>query len=177
VDQGPRELTSFSEEMRRHRVLPSSRVLMSAVREADARIAEALAIAIGKPIFVLKRLRMANGEPMGVQTAHIPLDMVPGLETENLENSSLYQILQSRYNLLPARARETYLAIRATAPLAKLLGVTSGAAVFDVARVTFLPNGKPFEFVQSTIRGDRYSIILELAADRIPQAVRQDRTQ
>jgi hypothetical protein len=42
--------------------------------------------------------------------------------------------------------------------------------------VTFLPNGKPFEFVQSTIRGDRYNIILELAADRAPQAVRQDRT-
>jgi GntR family transcriptional regulator len=177
MDQGPRELTSFSEEMRRHRVSPSSRVLMSAVREADARIAEALAIAIGKPIFVLKRLRMANGEPMGVQTAHIPLHMVPGLETENLENLSLYQILRSRYNLLPARARETYFAIRAKAALAQLLGVTSGAAVFDVVRVTFLPNGKPFEFVQSTIRGDRYSIILELATDRIPQAVRQDRTQ
>jgi GntR family transcriptional regulator len=176
VDQGPRELTSFSEEMRRHRVSPSSRVLMSAVRKADVRISEALAISIGKPLFVLKRLRMADGEPMGVQTAHIPLDMVPGLEKENLENLSLYQILQSRYNLQPARARETYFAIRAKADLAKLLGVASGSAVFDVERVTFLPNGKPFEFVQSTIRGDRYSIILELAADRAPQAVRQDRT-
>jgi GntR family transcriptional regulator len=177
VDQGPRELTSFSEEMRRHRVSPSSRVLESVVREADVRIAEALEIPIGKQVFLLKRLRMADGEPMGVQTAHIPLDLVPGLESKNLENVSLYQILQTSYGLQPARARETYFAVRAKSAVAHLLGISAGSAVFDVERVTFLPNGKPFEFVQSTIRGDRYNIILDLAANRVPQAVRQDRAR
>ena len=28
--------------------------------------------------------------------------------------------------------------------------------------MTLLPNGKPFEFVQSVVRGDRYAIVLDL---------------
>jgi GntR family transcriptional regulator len=174
VDQGPHELTSFSEEMRRRRASPTSRVLEGAVRKAEGRVAEALEVAIGEPVFVLKRLRLADGEPMSVQTAHILLNLVPGLEKEELENQSLYQVLQARYGLQPARARETYFAVRAKAPAARLLGIAAGSAVFDVERITFLPNGKPFEFVQSTVRGDRYNIILELAADRVPQAVRRE---
>lgn len=174
VGQGPRELTSFTEEMRRHRLAPSSRVLARSVRKAEDRIAEALEIASGSQIFTLKRLRLADGEPMGVQSAYIPLDLVPGLEKEELENKSLYEALQSRYGLEPARARESYFAVRAKGPVAQLLDVPAGSAVFEVERITFLTNGKPFEFVQSTMRGDRYNIILELAADRTPQAIRHN---
>jgi hypothetical protein len=31
-----------------------------------------------------------------------------------------------------------------------------------VERVTQLPNERPFEFVESVVRGDRYSIVLDL---------------
>jgi hypothetical protein len=31
-----------------------------------------------------------------------------------------------------------------------------------VERVTLLPNERPFEFVQSVVRGDRYTIVLDL---------------
>ena len=34
--------------------------------------------------------------------------------------------------------------------------------VFSVERVTLLPNERPFEFVQSVVRGDRYTIVLDL---------------
>jgi GntR family transcriptional regulator len=54
------------------------------------------------------------------------------------------------------------MAATAEASVTKLLGIRTGAAVFRAERVTFLPNDKPFEFVQSIIRGDRYSIVLDL---------------
>jgi GntR family transcriptional regulator len=171
LDQGPRELTSFSEEIRRHRLTPTSRVVESMVQKAEGRVAESLGAG---QVFMLKRLRMADGEPMGLQTAHIPLNLVPGLEKENLENVSLYHILQSRYGLYPARARETYFAVKAKPPVARLLGIPSGSPVFDVERITYQTNGKPFEFVQSYMRGDRYNVILDLLATRVPQAVRED---
>jgi GntR family transcriptional regulator len=177
VDQGPRELTSFSDEVRRRRLVPTSRVIESTVHKAGRRIAEALEIPLDKPVFVLKRLRMASGEIMGFQSAHIPLDLIPGVESTNFENISLYQLLQSRYGLQPSRARETYFAVRAQPKVARLLGVRPGSPVFDVERITFLANGKPFEFVQSAMRGDRYNVILELVANRVPQAMREDGTQ
>jgi GntR family transcriptional regulator len=159
-DEGPRELTSFTEEMRRHALSPTSRILFQRVAEADARAASALRLSPKSRVFVLKRVRLADGEPISVQTAHIPSALVPGLRLDG--DSSLYEVLQSRYQLHPVRARETYTAAAATAAMAELLGVPAGSPVFSVERVTLLPNEKPFEFVQSTIRGDKYSIVLDL---------------
>ena len=171
-DEGPRELTSFTEEMRRHDLAASSRVLGQYVVEADARVADALLLPPHSPIFVLKRVRLAGGEPMSVQTAHIPAAFVPGLEVT--EDISLYEVLQTRYHLYAARARETYFAAAAEAEAAELLGVPAGSPVFTVERVTLLPNERPFEFVQSVVRGDRYTIVLDLvkpgATTGAPQA-------
>ncbi len=164
LDQGPRDLTSFSEEMRRHRLTAASRVIERAVTPANPRVIEALELRDSQPVFVLKRLRMADGEPMGIQTAHLPLALVPELAGKDLENVSLYEVLLAQYGLEPASARETYRAVAADASAAQLLGIAPASPVFSVERVTRLAGGKPFEFVQSVIRGDRYDIILELTA-------------
>ncbi len=159
-DEGPRELTSFTEEMRRHDLASTSRILGQSVMEADARVSNALLLPLHAPVFVLKRVRLAAGEPMSVQTAHIPAAFVPGLQVT--ENLSLYLVLQTRYQLYAARARETYFATVAEAPAVELLGIPAGSPVFSVERVTLLPDERPFEFVQSVVRGDRYTIVLDL---------------
>src|SRR6476620_1679908 len=92
--QGPRELMSFTEEMRAHRLAPESSVLEQRVARADAEVAAALGIAEGDEVFVLTRLRMAEGEPMGVQIAHIPVAIAPGLPLESFDGVSLYSLLQ-----------------------------------------------------------------------------------
>jgi GntR family transcriptional regulator len=159
-DEGPRDLTSFTEEMRRHDVVASSTILSQGIVEADAHIAHALGLAARSAVFVLKRVRLAGGEPVSLQTAHIPAEFVSGLVVD--EGASLYEVLQNRYDLYPARARETYLVAAADRSTADLLGIPEGSPVFAVERVTMLPNERPFEFVQSVVRGDRYSIVLEL---------------
>src|SRR4051812_6434072 len=160
--EGPRQLTSFTEEMHDHRLDPASRVLDRFAAPADAVIAEALEVAEGDRVVILRRLRLADGEPMGIQTAHIPLALAPGLPDDAIENVSLYSVLQSRYGIRPVTARETYLAVLADAPDAELLQIASGAPVFAAERVTTAENGKPFEFVRSIMRGDRYRIVLNL---------------
>jgi GntR family transcriptional regulator len=159
-DEGPRELTSFTEEMRRHDLVAKSRILSQTIVEAEAKVADALRIPVKSPVFVLRRVRLAGGEPMSVQTAHIPGALVPGLEIA--EQDSLYELLQTRFHLYAARARETYFAALAQSQAAELLGVAVGSPVFAVERVTMLPNEKPFEFVQSIVRGDLYKIVLDL---------------
>lgn len=171
--QGPRELTSFSEEMRRHHLTASSRILEFFETGGSDRVAEALQISAGEQVFVLKRLRLADAEPMAIQTAHIPSRLVPGLAEADLENASVYEVLSSRYALYAASAREIYSAVSVTPAPAELLRVPSGSPVLAVERITYLASGKPLEFVQSLIRGDRYNIILELEANRIPQAIRR----
>ena len=159
-DEGPRQLTSFSEEMKGHSMVASSRILGQTVERADSQLARALDLQPNAPVIVIRRLRLASGQPVTIQKAHIPKSLAPGLQVA--EDASLYDVLQRIYHLYPARARETYMVGKADRAAAKLLGIQPGAPVFQAERVTFLPNGKPFEFVQSTIRGDRYSIVLDL---------------
>ena len=159
-DEGPRELTSFTEEMRRHNLVAASRVLAQFEAEADARVAVALRLPAKSLVLVLKRLRLAGTEPLGVQIAHIPAALVPGLHVA--DGMSLYEVLQTQYHLYPAKARETYVAALADSSTAQLLGIPTGSPVFGVERVTLAHNERPFEFVQSTVRGDRYSIVLDL---------------
>lgn len=159
-DEGPRELTSFTEEMRRHSLTATSRILGQVETEADARVAAALHLPAGSHVVVIRRLRLAGNEPMALQTAHIPANFVPGLQLT--AEMSLYEVLQEKYRLYPARARETYVAALADAATAALLNIPAGAPIFSVERVTLMPNERPFEFVQSKVRADRYSIVLEL---------------
>ncbi len=173
LDQGPRELMSFSEEMRRHRLTPSSRVLEQMLVKAEGCVAEALKVHPGEPVFLLKRLRMADGEALGIQTAHVPMALAPGIDKENFDEASLYDVLQNRFGMQPARARESYLAVAADPVAAELLGIPPGSPVFAAERVSYVQGDKPLEFVQSVMRGDRYSIVLELVANRVPQARRE----
>jgi GntR family transcriptional regulator, N-acetylglucosamine utilization regulator len=164
LSQGPRELTSFTEEMRRHNLTADSRVLNQSVREADEAAAGALQITAGDAVFVLTRLRLADGEPMGVQIAHIPARLVPGLVDEPFEGGSLYETLQSRYGLQAARARETHFALLAPVEYAELLGIAAGSPALGAERIAYLSSGEPLEYVESIMRGDRYRIVLDLVS-------------
>src|ERR1035437_8785957 len=78
-DEGPRELTSFTEEMCRHDLTAASRILSQSVVEADARVSDALLLPSHAPIFVLKRVRLPASALMSVQSAPTPAAFVPGL--------------------------------------------------------------------------------------------------
>jgi GntR family transcriptional regulator len=160
--QGPRELMGFSEEMARHQVAAGSRVLRKEVAVADPAVAENLKLLPAAEILLLERLRFANGEPVGIQTAHIPLSLAPGIADVDFENASLYDILEARYGLQPASASEQYQASAADARSAELLRIPAGASVFAAERVTVSPSGQPIEFTRSVMRGDRYRIVLNL---------------
>ncbi|HZS05483.1 MAG TPA: GntR family transcriptional regulator [Blastocatellia bacterium] len=160
--QGPRELTSFSAEMRRRGQAPTSRVLKQDVVKAEADVAAKLQIAEGSLVVRLKRLRLADGEPLGIQTAYLPLELAPRLAKEDFTSASLYEVLERKYGLLPARAQETHYAVLLERDEARLLKVTAGSPALSAERVTFLAGGRPLELTYSIMRGDRYKIVLDL---------------
>ncbi len=166
LEQGPRELTGFTEEMRRHGLAACSRVLEWGVMPAGAVLADRLGIDAPSQVYFLKRLRIADGEPMGVQTAYVPLELAPGLPGEPMEDASLYEVIERRYGRRPSRAREIHSAVLAEGEDAELLGVPAGTPALAAERITYLETGRPLEYVQSVMRGDRYRVILDLVKER-----------
>jgi GntR family transcriptional regulator len=160
-------MTSFTDEMRRRGHHPTSKVLKQDVIKADADIAEKLLVAEGSQIMRLKRLRLADGEPMGIQTAYLSLALAPQLAQEDFTDASLYEALERKYGLWPARAQETYVAVLVDQAEAKLLKVAVASPALSAERVSYLTSGQPLELTYSIMRGDRYQIVLDLTRHQL----------
>ena len=162
LEEGPRELTSFTGEMRGRGRIATSRVIAQAIVGAPADIASRLDIAAGAPVFRLQRRRLADDEPMGLQTAYIPLALVPDIDRLSFTEASLYEVLASTYSLRPASAREAHMAVPVPEDAALLLQVPAGSPALSAERLTLMADGSPLEFVHSIMRGDRYKVVLDL---------------
>jgi GntR family transcriptional regulator len=159
---GPRLLSSFTEEMRDSGLGAASRVLEQKLAPADDQVADKLSVPHATEVFVLRRLRLAGGEPMGLQTAFIPGNLVPGILEFQFEAASLYETLEERYGLAPDHASQKHFAIAVDREQADLLGVPEGSPALGGERLTFLHGGRPLELTYSLMRGDRYQIQLKL---------------
>ena len=162
LEEGPRKLTSFTAEMREHGLVATSQVLDKAVIAAPADVAAKLGIMTTDRVFRLRRLRLADGVPLGVQTAYLPMAMLPGIDDVQFTDLSLYGLLESRYDLHPVAAKETLIAVVVDSEEANLLRVPPGSPALAAERITFLPQGQPLEYAQSIMRGDRYKVVLDL---------------
>ena len=91
-------MTSFSEDMRRRGMVPSSRTLSLTRELAGARLGRFLRVSPGDEVVVVKRLRLADGVSMAIETLHIPAAIVPGVTPKELEGS-FYELLQRKYGV------------------------------------------------------------------------------
>lgn len=156
IDQQLRTLTSFSQDVRSRGGHSTSRVLEAREMAASAELAAALQVAIGAPVWMLSRLRLADGVPMAVETTNLPQALCPDLLRHDFSAESLYQVLRSDYDIQPAQADQVIEAALASPREAELLELTLPAAVLRMQRLTRDGAGQPIEFVHSTYRSDRY---------------------
>ncbi len=73
------QLTSYTEDMRAQGLEPTSQLLDIGYITADDRLAELLDIAAGGRVLRIERLRMANAEPMAIETTHLSAKRFPAL--------------------------------------------------------------------------------------------------
>jgi DNA-binding GntR family transcriptional regulator len=116
----------------------------------------------GDQVILLKRLRLADGEPVAVETDYLPAALCHGLLKEKLAGRSLYDVLTKNYNIVPTRAEQEIEAMACPAAEAKLLNIHKGSPVLHIHRTTFNRDGRPFEQVESFYRGDKYIFHAEL---------------
>jgi GntR family transcriptional regulator len=155
-------LVGFTEDIASRGQKPGAHVLAFEAVTPPAAVAQELRLQEGERAIVLKRLRLADGVPMAVETVHAPEKLCPGILEENLEDHSFYDLLRRRYGIEPARAAQSWQAVACPRADARLLGVRTGSPVLQIGRTTFETSGRPFEHLQSFFRGDRYVYVAEL---------------
>jgi GntR family transcriptional regulator len=155
-------ITSFSDDMRRRGMIPGSRTLSMTKILAGARLGRSLNVSPSEEIVVVKRLRLADGESMAIETLHIPEALVPGLTPKSL-TGSFYDLLRDHYGVQIVEGIQAIEPTVTNEEESEVLGVPLHSPAFLFERTSRDDAGRTVEFVQSVYRGDRYRIVTELS--------------
>ena len=156
------ELTSYTEGMRAHGLHPLTKILDIGYVTADEELAALLGIRAGGRALRIHRLRLADGEPMSIDTSHLPARRFPGLRKQLERQLSLYETLRLAYGIQLTEAEETIETVLADPHDARLLGVDPGLPLLLLSRHAYDVTGRPVEWAQSWYRGDRYKFVTRL---------------
>ncbi len=156
------DVSSFSDDMRRRGLVPASRTLDLRAVPAGARLGRMLHVSPAEQVLSIKRLRLADGEPMAIELLNVRASLVPGLTGEDLEQSSFYDLLASRYQVEIVAGTQTVEPTVTNDEESAALGVPLHSPALLFERVTRTIAGDVVEFTTSTYRGDRYRLVTEL---------------
>jgi GntR family transcriptional regulator len=153
-------LTSFTEDMRARGLKPSSRLLAREQHPAGEHMARQLQLAPGAPVVRVERLRLADGAPLAVEQATLPLDRFPDAATADLGANSLFELLEQRWGARPADADQRILAVALAQADAERLAVPAGHPGLRFETLARDADGAPIYHAVSLFRADRYEIEL-----------------
>ncbi len=150
-------LTSFTQDMRERGMTAGSRVLAFDAGPADGNLAGRLRVPVGASVVRFTRLRLADDEPMAVETVWIPAALVPGLSAADL-GGSLYELLASRYRVLTGSASVAIEPVLADEGSRDVLGIAPDQPCLRVRMVDADPRGRVIMVADCVYRGDRYQL-------------------
>lgn len=162
-------LASFTADMRRRGLVPTSAILAADARTPPPDVRAALELGEDKAAWRIERLRLADGEPMALEIGWYPIAACPDLDRHPLDGS-LYELLALAYGLVIDEAEQDVSAQPADDATARLLGVPRRSPLLTFARRSRAA-GRPVEAVVSHYRSDRYRLTMTLteAAPRNPK--------
>jgi len=158
LEKNVRRVRSFSEEMAARGSRSASKIISLEILPARGEAAEALRLPAEEKMIRLRRVRLADSVPLGVESSCLPLRLCPDLTGKFHGSMSLYRMLFEVYGVRIMLADEVVEAALARAEEARLLRIPKGSPVFVFTRTSYVLNGQAVEYVRSTFRGDRYRI-------------------
>ncbi|MEW9124989.1 HTH-type transcriptional repressor yvoA [Proteiniborus sp. DW1] len=146
---------SFTDEMKKIGKTPSSQVLDFKVIKCSDELAKKMNLASGDEVYMFTRLRLADNEPMMLETSYVPCDRFPGLTKEQLEQNAMYEIFTKKYNAVFTCAEEIFQSVLTREDEAVLLLYRTGLPAMMIERITH-ENDMIIEYTKGIARGDRF---------------------
>jgi GntR family transcriptional regulator len=157
-------LMTFSQEMRRAGRVPSSRVLTRVIRPSTTPEATSLGIPPRQPVVHLRRLRLADGEPIALESTILIGACADAVMTADLATGSLHETL-GRAGFFLARGTGTISAVGATAEDGRLLAIRSGDPLLVERRVIVDGHGRRIESTESRYAAERYGLVVQFEVE------------
>ena len=158
-------LAGFSNDVNRHGMTPSSRILDTrVVSEPEQMLVSRMHLQPGDDVIIVERLRCVNDVPLAVHRVHVNRRLCPNVLQADLAHVSLFSIFRDECGLELTHAEEQVYAALADERELELLHLTYPASVLRTERVTFLASGEVVEFALGTYCGEWYRLNMAMQA-------------
>lgn len=161
VQQNLVRFAGTMEDLEERAVQPTVHLLGVDRMPVPGSVAEKLEVQAGTMVWVVRRLRLADGEPMVIKVNYLSCDRFPDLDRKDLTGRLMYEIFEQDYGFLVAGARQEVEVASATPEEARLLGVPARSPVAVWHGRVFTPERVILEYVRSVYRGDKFRFYIE----------------
>jgi GntR family transcriptional regulator len=146
---------SFTESMRQRGRTATSLAIGSRVTRPDDAETRALGIKADDAVYVIERLRLADGVPMAIERAVLPTSVAASVDT-GLGSGSLHDAFEAA-GLIPTKAHADVSARLATEWEQEQLDMAAISVVLVEERTIFDQEDRPLEHTVTLYASDRYS--------------------
>ncbi|MBI5189253.1 MAG: GntR family transcriptional regulator [Nitrospirae bacterium] len=155
--------TRLTEDMFGEGVLPRKEVVERRVMEPAEEVMNTLRYT-GEVYYILGK-RLVGDEPACLDESFVPLDMMPGLEDDDVSDCSFYDLVQRKAVKRVTRVMQNVEVTEVAGEKAAMLGVVDGTSVLLVHRLFISQEGRPIAYTRLFGSGRKYMIQTEF--DRI----------
>ncbi|MFD1485506.1 GntR family transcriptional regulator [Lacticaseibacillus baoqingensis] len=153
-------VTSFTDVMIAQGKQPSSRTISYHIAKPSLSESEKLHLDDGAQVLRMERVRYGDAIPISFEVATVPYDLVKDFSKSEV-TKSLYHALESKGGFVLGGAQQMVSAMLASERIAEYLEIKRGSAILRLRQVSFLQDGRPFEYVRTQYVGERFEFVLE----------------
>jgi len=147
----------FGQQMRLLGKTPSTKILNFEEKDVNAYFAKNLNLEIGEKMFKVRRLRLADNEPMMLERSFLPVKLFPTLTKEILENNSMYDVFEQEFNEKVDYADEYFSADVISNCDCEFMKLKPGTPCLHLERKTYDDQKQIIEFTLSIARSDEFA--------------------
>lgn len=158
INYDVRSLVSFTDKAILAGLTPGTKVLAFAkvlASDVDAGIGDVLQIKPNDRLWEIKRLRLADEQPVILEHRYVVCALCPRL-TQTQAKGSLYAAWTTKHALEISGAENVISAVALSPADAKLLKAPANLPALQVQSVGYLADGKPLWWEKTLYRSDRY---------------------
>jgi GntR family transcriptional regulator len=162
VEQSLFKFYSFGRNYTKKDFQTETIVIDASIGICDEEIKNMLKLSTSQDIVKIIRLRKMGQSPVILEFSYMPYILVPNILQFDLAYSSIYDLLEEKFELKISRAKE-YLSPCVTSVYeSALLEVEEKTPVFITERITYTQGDVPIEVRKSIVRSDKFKFFVDL---------------
>ena len=161
IDEKLSSVKSFSEEMKEHGMIMTTKESKCSLSVPPSEISDELGLERGEKCFVLERVRCADSLPVVYSITYISKEWDLKCQ-EGLYDKSLYEYLGREKNIVITGAKDTFEAVAGDKEISRLLGVKASSPLLKRTRISYVKDREIFEYTLCWYRADKYKYTVEL---------------